>query len=296
MKSRTPGFIGIGAQKSGTSWLYKQFEKSSQIDLPPIKELHYFDRSKIYPSPKFNMESKLHKRLFNLKWTFSALRTIKNNYEKRNWYKKWFFSNYTDEWYLSLYQDFIKFSGEITPAYAILKEEDVKKMSELLGKDTKIIFMVRHPVERSWSSFKYKYRRDDSVLSDTEFAKQYFLTDEHKLRCDYLRTITLYKKYFNSIFIGFFEAIIETPECLLKEVFKYLELDVNEVGNFKGLKNRVNKSKPMPIPENIRFFLEKMHKEQIDQLALNYGLYFNKWQSKINYDNETNYEPYIVLK
>ena len=66
-------FIGIGAQKSGTSWLYKQFEKSNQIDITPIKELHYFDRSQRYPSPNFLGVTKLFFEYLNPKWTFKAL-------------------------------------------------------------------------------------------------------------------------------------------------------------------------------------------------------------------------------
>ena len=49
-----PDFIGIGAQKGGTSWLHTNLEKHPQIWLPPMKELHYLDQG---PAP-------LTKRLF----------------------------------------------------------------------------------------------------------------------------------------------------------------------------------------------------------------------------------------
>ena len=39
-----PDFIGIGAQKGGTSWLHTNLEKHPQIWLPPMKELHYLDQ------------------------------------------------------------------------------------------------------------------------------------------------------------------------------------------------------------------------------------------------------------
>lgn len=45
---RFPDFIGIGAQKAGTTWLYKNLKQHPNIWLPEIKELHYFDaREKI---------------------------------------------------------------------------------------------------------------------------------------------------------------------------------------------------------------------------------------------------------
>jgi hypothetical protein len=95
MMQSSINFIGIGSQKSGTSWLFKQFEQSNQIDLPPIKELHYFDRSESYPSPNFLSQTKLTSRLFNLKWLAKALLKIKDEEENKLWYKKWFFSDYT---------------------------------------------------------------------------------------------------------------------------------------------------------------------------------------------------------
>ena len=38
-----PDFLGIGAQKSGTSWLYENLKTHPELYLPDQKELHYFD-------------------------------------------------------------------------------------------------------------------------------------------------------------------------------------------------------------------------------------------------------------
>ena len=39
-----PDFLCIGAQKAGTSWLNSVLLEHPQIFMPPINELHYFDR------------------------------------------------------------------------------------------------------------------------------------------------------------------------------------------------------------------------------------------------------------
>jgi len=39
-----PDFLGIGAQKSATSWLHQQLIKHPEIYLPEQKEIHYFDK------------------------------------------------------------------------------------------------------------------------------------------------------------------------------------------------------------------------------------------------------------
>src|SRR4051794_30739459 len=39
-----PDFICIGAQKAGTGWLYEQLRSHPDFWMPPLKEVHYFDR------------------------------------------------------------------------------------------------------------------------------------------------------------------------------------------------------------------------------------------------------------
>jgi len=51
IKQTPPTFLGIGAQKARTTWLYDQRIKHPEIWLPPIKEILFFDRSKRYPGP-----------------------------------------------------------------------------------------------------------------------------------------------------------------------------------------------------------------------------------------------------
>ncbi len=38
-----PDFLGIGAQKAGTTWLHANLSRQPQLFLPPQKEVHYFD-------------------------------------------------------------------------------------------------------------------------------------------------------------------------------------------------------------------------------------------------------------
>src|SRR5438874_12032199 len=39
-----PDFFCIGAQKGGTGWLYDQLRSHPDFWMPPMKEIHYFDR------------------------------------------------------------------------------------------------------------------------------------------------------------------------------------------------------------------------------------------------------------
>src|SRR5438309_7414307 len=39
-----PDFLCVGAQKAGTTWLYRELESHPDFWMPPLKELHYFDQ------------------------------------------------------------------------------------------------------------------------------------------------------------------------------------------------------------------------------------------------------------
>lgn len=58
-------FIGIGAQKAGTTWLHKRLNELDEFSLPCIKELHYFDRDNQYASPNHLSEPLLQKSIIS---------------------------------------------------------------------------------------------------------------------------------------------------------------------------------------------------------------------------------------
>src|SRR5215210_2387932 len=41
---RGPDFLVIGAQRAGTTWLHRVLRQHPKLWLPPVKELHYFDK------------------------------------------------------------------------------------------------------------------------------------------------------------------------------------------------------------------------------------------------------------
>jgi len=45
---RQPDFIGLGAQKAGTSWIYACLFEHPQICIPK-KEIHFFSRERNWP-------------------------------------------------------------------------------------------------------------------------------------------------------------------------------------------------------------------------------------------------------
>jgi hypothetical protein len=47
MASTGPTFLGIGAQKAGTTWLHRMLSLHPDIGMPEQKELHFWDRGTV---------------------------------------------------------------------------------------------------------------------------------------------------------------------------------------------------------------------------------------------------------
>lgn len=284
-------FIGIGVNKAGTTWLYYCLRQLPDFSLPPVKELCYFDRSSEYPSPN-NLEiSSLKKRLRNVKWTIGALMTIakpvvKLNFKLVKWYYKFYFSNYNDDWYLSLFSSFKGYTGSITPSYSILKEEDILRMYKI-APEAKLILILRNPIDRAWS----QYRFDSQFIKNYDIRKvtiskiiKFMNSDHQNLRCDYINTIKNYSNIFpkNQILICFYDAIKDNPLQLLKEVVKFIGGNPENVEKYCDVMQKVSVSRKIDMPIEVYTFLKEKYYSEIKQLAEEYGGYCNKWYVEIN--------------
>ncbi|MEQ9187359.1 MAG: sulfotransferase [Cryomorphaceae bacterium] len=277
-------FIGIGAQKAGTSWLHQALGENPHIALLPIKEVHYFDRSNKYPSPS-HLDRTLSERFRSARWVKMAVLGMWNGFKHGGlrrliWMVKWYTADYHDAWYLSLFQNNERVQGEITPSYAILDEADIQKMHRL-APDARILFMIRNPIDRAWSQYRYYTRlipdydaSNDSPESIIEFMQR----PTQELRSDYLSTMRKFAGVFDAsqVLIGFYDAIYESPSELLADVTKHIGAESSPVQNAR-LKNVVNRSQPMNCPEEVRAYLRDRYRSPMKELAERVGGYCGRW-------------------
>lgn len=282
-------FLCIGAQKCGTSWLYKNLQDIEEFNLPQVKELHYFDRISKYPSPS---KKSFLKRILNPKYVVKAIGSIvkaifQRNFKKANFVFKWNFAlNYNDEWYLSLFKNLKGYTGEITPSYSILEKEDIKGMYKLLP-DVKLVLMLRNPIERAWSHYRSgvskAFRFDINNLDSSEII-EFMKSDEQTLRSNYLRTINNYLKVFNKeqLLICFYDAIVDCPDTLIKDILYHICGENSIAINHLNLRENVSVTpNKITCPVEVKEFLKETYYHQIKELSDNYGGYFTKWYEEI---------------
>lgn len=155
----TKYFIVPGFAKCGTTWLFDRLAELPDFEMTPHKEIHFFNRNKKYGN---SLSSGKKSNYFIIRKNLLK----KFGFEGVSFFKKYLkFTSSNDKLYTSLFRDFNKITGDITPIYCTLGKDGVQEMSNLLG-DVKIIFVLRDPIERDWSQFRFNNLIEDKSLND----------------------------------------------------------------------------------------------------------------------------------
>jgi len=291
-----PTFLGIGAPKTGTTWLYAQLRRHPQIWLPPAKELHYFDRSEDYVSPGgLSIPSPWRRAVAGGRW--GARRTAANigrlgkailrgDTESAAWLAELTVARYDDEWYASIFdrrRAVAPHRGEITPAYAMLRDADVARM-RAMNPALRLIFIIRDPVEREWSSMRYNVGRGrldidlddiDHVLARLEHEAAAAQAGDPS-RADYRATIETYLRHFprEQFLVCFYDAVATRPDAVMAAVCDFLGAPPPPAAPGGA---PVNASTPRPMPPEARAALRARHDAMMTWLAETLGGYAAAW-------------------
>jgi hypothetical protein len=268
-----PRFLCIGAQKAGTTWLHRNLETHPDIWLPPVKELHYFDDGApggVVPAFRRNLQRLHHK---------DARRNVV-------FLSKLCFLPKTVRSYGRLFPDLEgKIPGEITPAYARLDEGIVGQLHGVMP-EARIIYILRDPVERSWSQLVMRASRRGHTVeqidgwSDAE-VRDFILASRALENSDYEANLKKWRKFFgdDAVRVLFFEDVKERPEELLLEVFRFIGAEASEKYITAAARRKLHKGRYTKIPARIQSILAALHLEQIQKVHayLGHG-YTARWE------------------
>jgi hypothetical protein len=214
-----PDFLGVGAARSGTSWLYAVLERHPALWLPPVKELHYFD------NPRHN------------KRDFASLKTrvlegIGAGRPLSLWDVRYFLGRRSDDWYCRLFEPGRRrglVTGEITPAYSVLDEPQLGRI-RTLNPDVKLIFSMRDPVLRTWSSIMKKTAKKRGSVPAVDLVLRH-AGDGALKRASYCAIIDRLERVFgrDQIFWMFFDEQLERPIPLLTRLLTFLGVEPGDV-------------------------------------------------------------------
>lgn len=288
-----PTFLGIGAHRAGTTWLHRALARHPEIWVAPVKELHWFDRSPVYPSRKdLSLASPVRRigdpagRHHLMKGLAGATKALtRGDRRELGWHLHWTFGRFDEAWYRRLFptDGDHEVAGEITPSYAILDIADVREIARINPR-MKLILSLRHPVERAWSALRYDAANGRHGVDLDSTASLIARLDERGpvLRGDYERTLDVYSSVFGaeSILVVFYDAIVRTPGRVLDDIAGFLD-----VGPFPpGVSAPVNEAPATPMPPVVWSHLADRHRESTVRLATRLGSYTWDWAASMDGD------------
>ena len=246
-------FVGIGAQRTGTTWLANYFTQHPQVCFSAIKELHYFDAiyrpdlCGIYNKDHFyvqlqEIKAKIERNEATLQETlqYDCLLYRIEMADDPEKYREYFNSILTSEH---------RVFGEITPSYTLLNRDGFKAILNMFPA-AKFILILRNPCDRYWSHLNLHDGRFKD-FSAMDKAIECLDNPQYFLRTDYKRTLSVIKSVVpaDNILNLFFEHLFgsQTMGQELKKINSFLNID-DIVPDIKPL----NESKKNPLPVEYR--------------------------------------------
>ncbi|WP_310790073.1 sulfotransferase domain-containing protein [Candidatus Palauibacter polyketidifaciens] len=245
LKRWMPGFLGIGATRAGTSWVAAQLSRHPQIRMDR-KEIHFFDRKLGALAPSGSARDRFNQIRYLAR--FVRARRGGGRGTRRGG----------------------RIRGEITPAYAILEPAVIRRVAEWMP-DSRLIFMMRDPIDRAWSQARNGFPRWrgkplESVSRDELVS--FFNSDPVRRRSDYATCLRAWFEHFprEQFFFGFLDEIRERPEDVMRDLLGFLEAKV-VVADAESLEKPVNASAPVPMPGWVREHLEREYAFDADEVS-----------------------------
>lgn len=210
MKKKPVFVLGVGAQKSGTSWLHQLLQSQSWANFGRLKEYHVWDALTCGLCSEFMVSDEL-----PLDQSLVLRRKMQQD----------------EQFYVDYFREKVSrhasVTGDITPSYAMLDADAFEKIEKLLtGFDVKVIFLMRDPVERIWSALRMDKRNlqaQGRVFNEFEMQDGFFKNLQQPFayeRTNYPETIRHLERVFRSdqLWFGLYESLFrsETVDSLSK--------------------------------------------------------------------------------
>lgn len=291
-----PDFICIGAQKAGTQWLYDQLAHHPQFWMPPVKELHVFDRARksVVRARRLARRVEHHLDRVNAQRAASHARPLDDRDVRFvGRYARLLKGGGEDKLaapvldrYAQLFADKGgKKSGDVTPAYSRLGDGAVRKVTARFP-EAKVVFLAREPVERLWSAYGMAARKAErlggravSPAGALEFARRKSVAT----RSCPSEIVTRWQKHAGAGQFAwfFFDDLRADPAGLRSRILAFLGADPDlPSGDLEPGFNRKGGAAKIALSDEIRDVLARHFADEIRRAADVLGGAALEWRRK----------------
>ncbi|QHQ34878.1 sulfotransferase [Algicella marina] len=251
----------IGAQKAGTTWLYKHLDQYPQVHFHRVKELQFFTNirpTRNDPAKETTPEA----NLVRVRTRITQAETRLKANPGRKWLPARIEVDREIVEYLKEDRSFVdivsataapgtEVIADMSPEYSLF---DAATYAELAGlaEDVRFIFLMRDPIERAWSQVRFSSRVNNT--EPAEIVKRVLARPDHRFtnefisRSRYDLTIAELEKAVPAerIYYGFYETFFQ--EETIHELTEFMGLPQMEA----DVNKRVFGSKPEVIDPDFR--------------------------------------------
>ncbi len=244
-----PDFFIIGAVRSGTTSMYHYLDEHPSIVKSAYDELGFFDDN------------------FRLGWA---------------WYRTLFPTNITKRIVKRKTGNFLTFDD--TPFY-VYNEDVAKKIKNYFPK-TKLIIILRNPIDRAYSNYHLGVRMGDEkrtfdqaideeiqkIAKYNEIEMDDYISQSYLGRGIYAKQLEIWLKYFPAAVIKILESdrFSNNTEETMNEVFEFLDLPDHNIRNLE--KKNVAEYPPMKTETRQKLcdFFSEYNEKLYDMLNVRY--------------------------
>jgi hypothetical protein len=298
-----PHFVGIGAPRCGTTWVFKMLRLHPEAWIP-WKEVHYFDSV----DPETDSGYRLGSRLFRFRYARNyiarrlAVRSVPGAraFVRRflplyafhaagfRWSARYLLGEVSIDWYRRLFEEGARRGrrcGEITPAYFMLSERGIERFTRDLP-EARIFLLLRNPLDWAWSGICKDARdagEDPSALSVDQLIAR-CPTPNGRSRADFAANLGRWLEHFprERLFIGFYDQIRSQPVAFLDDLCAFIGISTppEHVRTFAG--KRINSSAlGLPMPRAVERHVAERFVGEAEIMAKLVGGPATQWLAEI---------------
>lgn len=158
---------------------------------------------------------------------------------------------------------------DMTPAYSTLAE-DVVRQCRAVAPEARVVFVLRNPIERAWSSALMALERSEMTIDEAsdQWFLDHFFSRGSRLRGDYARTLDIWRRQFGHqhVLVLPYAGLQEDPVAFLRQCAEFVGLDWIPAWDPRILGKPVFSGSGAPLPPHLRERLRELYAPLIAQL------------------------------
>lgn len=158
---------------------------------------------------------------------------------------------------------------DITPAYSTLAE-DVVRQCRAVAPEARVVFVLRNPIERAWSSALMALERAEMTIDEAsdQWFLDHFFSRGSRLRGSYARTLDIWRRQFGyqGVLVLPYAGLQEDPVAFLRQCAEFAGLDWIPAWDPGTLGKPVFAGNGAALPPHLRERLRELYAPVIAQL------------------------------